>query len=174
MTAQVFPDAVATRPLWLITLADLSLLLVGFFVLMQANQKVDGAKLADGFRAGFGIERPAASAPMPVAIAAIDGFAVGSADLPSDPGHVIAWAREMTRDPRVTLRLMGYTDAGAADVDEATGSAALLAADRARALATALVAADVARDRFSIETAAAPGRRQVVVTLGFAGERTQQ
>ncbi|MFZ5796341.1 MAG: flagellar motor protein MotB, partial [Pseudomonadota bacterium] len=35
------------------TLADLALLLVGFFVLLQASQQLDRAALARGLRAGF-------------------------------------------------------------------------------------------------------------------------
>ena len=55
MTAGDYPDAPATRALWLVTLADLALLLVGFFVLLQANQHLDRKALARGMREGFGI-----------------------------------------------------------------------------------------------------------------------
>jgi len=176
--ADDFPEAPSGRPVWLITLADLALLLVGFFVFIQANSHLDGHKLAQGFRAGFGIDAPAATAapdPMPVAAAAMLGFAPGSATLPQSPAGVIAWARAAAADPRVTLKVAGETDGSAADVDPATGSAAVLAADRARTLAAALAAAHVVQPgRLTIVNAperAGKGRRAVLVTLGFAGAR---
>ncbi|MFX5817433.1 flagellar motor protein MotB, partial [Acinetobacter baumannii] len=49
------PDLTPSRPIWLMTLADLALLLVGFFVLLQASQQLDRAALARGLRAGFGV-----------------------------------------------------------------------------------------------------------------------
>jgi hypothetical protein len=87
-----FPTAPAGRPLWLITLADLALLLVGFFVLVQATQHVDRRALADGFRAGFGAEAQTEQA-IPVAAAGMMNFARGSATLPGSANGLIAWAR---------------------------------------------------------------------------------
>ena len=162
-----FPARAPDRPIWLVTLADLALLLVGFFVLLQANQKLDPRKLADGLREGFGAPP---LAPIPLAANAIGGFAPGSAALPEAPDALIRWAREAARDPRVSLTVTGGTDGGGADVDRATGSAAVLAADRARAVAAAL--GDVAPGRILIATTNRPGRRRVVVTLAFAGEGT--
>lgn len=173
MTADDFPTLAQGRPLWLMTLADLALLLVGFFVLLQANQQLDKTALASGFRAGFGAsagasETRAPPEPMPVAAAAMLNFAPGAATLPAAPDSLIAWAREAARDPRVTLKVTGSTDGTPADVDPATRSAAVLAADRARAVAAAL--APVAPGRLLIVNAAAPSRRSVIVTLAFAGE----
>ncbi|MDF2494387.1 flagellar motor protein MotB [Sphingomonas sp.] len=167
--ADEFPAAVAVRPLWLVTLADLALLLVGFFVLLQANQKLDREALVQGIRAGFGVaSQPVRPDPLPLAAAGMFGFAPGSAQLPSSPRSLLAWAREATRDPRVTLRVTAAVDGSAADVDPSTGSAAVLAADRARAVAAVL--APVADGRLVILTADRPSRRQVVVTLSFTGE----
>jgi len=169
MTADEFPTLAQGRPLWLMTLADLALLLVGFFVLLQANQQLDKTAFASGFRAGFGASADKAPPePMPVAAAAMLNFAPGSATLPAAPDSLIAWAREAARDPRVTLKVTGSTDGTPADVDPATRSAAVLAADRARAVAAALAA--VAPGRLLIVNAAAPSRRSVIVTLAFAGE----
>ncbi len=172
MTPPLSPER-AQRPIWLTTLADLGLLLVGFFVFMQATQHLDARALASGFREGFGAApMPAAPDPMPVAAAAMLNFAPGSAALPSSPDGLIAWARAATRDPRVMLKIAGSTDGSAADVDPATGNGAVLAADRARAVAAALAAAQVAPGRMTIVNAPEqPGRdhRQVVVTLGFSG-----
>ena len=168
--AEEFPTTLPARPLWLITLADLALLLVGFFVLLQANQQLDRKALASGFRAGFGASADKGVLdPMPVAAAGMFNFAPGSATLPTTPDGLVAWAREAARDPRVQLRVTASVDGTPADVDPDTGSAAVLAADRGRAVAAAL--APVAARRLVILTADRPSRRQVVVTLAFTGDR---
>lgn len=168
MTDDFFPDMRPARPIWLVTLADLALLLVGFFVLLQANQSLDQRALARGLREGFGFAAPVE--PMPVAAAAPVSFASGSAQTGPLAAGIADWAQEAVRDPNVTLKITATTDGSAADVDTVTGSAAVLAADRARAVAAAL-ADIVPSDRLTITTAAAPtpGRRVVLVTLGFAG-----
>lgn len=172
-----FPETLPGRPIWLMTLADLALLLVGFFVLVQASQHLDRKTLARGIREGFGgATGPVATPePIPMAAAAMMNFAPGSAALPSAPAGLIAWAREAVRDPRVTLKISGSADGSAADVDPATGNGAVLAADRARAVAAAFAAAHVApAGRITIVNAPdLPGhnRRTVIVTMGFAGER---
>lgn len=178
MTADdIFPEAPAGRPVWLTTLADLGLLLLGFFVFIQASHGIDGHTLAQGFRSGFGVaeQPPAAPDPMPVAAAAMLDFAPGSASLPQSPAGLVAWARAAASDPRVVLKVSGETDGSAADVDPATGSDAVLAADRARTVAAALAAAHaVAPGRLTIVNAAprpGHGRRAVLITLGFAGDR---
>lgn len=174
MIADGFPDSPAGRPAWLITLADLALLLVGFFVFLQASQHLDRQALARGLRGGFGAPaEPAPIEPMPVAAAALRGFARGSAVLPYAPAALTAWARNAARDPRVRLKITGQVDGTADDVDRDTGSGALLAADRARAVAAALLRAGAAApERITIVNAAASrhGARGVLVTLGFAGE----
>lgn len=165
MTVDDFPIPAPARPLWLMTLADLALLLVGFFVLMQATQ-LDRRALANGLRQGFGVA--AEEEPIPVAAAGMMNFAPGSATLPASSAGLTAWAREALRDPRVSLKVTGSVDGGPADVDPATRSGAVLAADRARAVAAALAA--VAPGRLTIATTR-PSHRQVVVTLAFAGDR---
>lgn len=169
MTPEDFPEDAPARPAWLMTLADLALLLVGFFVFVQAAQHLDQQALAKGIRDGFR-DTPSVEQPMPVAAAAMLDFAPASATLPSPPAALIAWAREALRDPRVTLKISGDTDGSSADIDPATGSAALLAADRARAVAVAL-APVVPASRMTIVNATAGRNRSVVVTSGFAGER---
>lgn len=154
------------RPLWLVTLADLALLLVGFLVLIHATS-LDKRALADGIKAGFGVATPAPE-PMPVAAAAITAFAPGSATLPTSPAALAAWAKEALRDPRVSLSVTGAVDGSPRDVDLATGSGAVLAADRARAIAAAL--APVAGTRMTVATGT-PKHRSVIVTLAFAGDR---
>jgi hypothetical protein len=156
-------DGEARRPLWLITLADLMLLLVGFFVFLQANRTLDGRAIADGLRQGFGAE---AAQPMPVDASQIGGFAPGSAALP--PSDALGWAREAARDPRTIVRVIGGTDGTLADVDAVTGSAAILAADRARAAAALLVRAAPA-SRIAIEARPGAGRA-VQLEIGFAGD----
>lgn len=165
MTDALYPDPPPAKPLWLMTLADLALLLVGFFVLIQASERPRA--VAEALRASFGgAEAPAASA-MPVMAAGLLEFAPGSAVLPESPAAVIAWAREAARDPRVALTIAGSTDGSATDVDPATGSAAILAADRARTLAAALASIS---PRITVTTASRPGRRAAIVTLAFVGE----
>jgi len=175
MSADDFPPAASNRPVWLITLADLALLLIGFFVLLQATRPAERPALAAGLRQGFGIGggvpvAPPPEAPLPLAAFALTGFGPGSSVLPEPPGRLIAWARDAAADPRVVLAITGSTDASARDVDPDSGSAALLAADRARAVAALLARAGIAEgDRISIATASTPGQRRVLITLGFAG-----
>ncbi|TGX53708.1 flagellar motor protein MotB [Sphingomonas gei] len=152
--------------MWLTTLADLALLLVGFFVLLQAD-RVDPNTLAAGFRAGFGVKEQAPA--MPVDLAAVTGFATGSAELPA-AADALAWARIAAADPRTRLRVIGEVDGSAGDVDALTGSGPILAADRARAVAAILVRSGaVAPGRIAIATAR--GRRRAVLSLGYDGGR---
>jgi hypothetical protein len=163
-----FPAFATARPLWLITLADLALLLVGFFVLLESNRQLDPRAITRAVAVGLG------ATPPPVAVAAevVSGFAQGSAALPTSPDVLAAWARGELRDPRVALRITGATDGSAADIDRATGSAALLATDRARAVAAALTARGVPIERTQISNAEAGARRarHVLITLAFIGE----
>ncbi len=183
---QFFPEQRPSRPIWLVTLADLALLLVGFFVLVQANQKRDFQALAAGLREGFGVHsmagahalpKPvpaiAVAEPMPVGVTSMADFATGSSVLPQSPAALIAWVREEAADPRLVLKVIGGVDGSAGDVEPVTGSGSLLAADRARAVAVALASAHVIRaDRMIIATEASPGsRRAVTLTIAFAGER---
>ena len=163
-----FPVPAPSRPLWLVTLADLALLLVGFFVLLEANRQLDPRVIARAVSAGLGVEPP----PLAVAAQVVPGFARGSAHVPVDTNALAAWARTELRDPRVALRVTGATDGSAGDVDAASGSAALLATDRARAVAAALAGAGVPIERTQISNADAGTRpaRQVLITLAFVGE----
>ncbi len=172
-----FPERSPARATWLVTLADLALLLVGFFVLSQAHA-TDGHALAGALRDRFGDAGPAPAVKraMPVGAAAIDGFLPGSAALPRAPRAVLDWAGDAARDPRTTLTITGGTDGSAADVDPASGSGAVLAADRARALAAVLApmlaTAHVAPSHLLIATATTPGRRAATVTVSFTGNQS--
>lgn len=160
-------DPAPARPLWLWTLADLALLLVGFFVLIQAT---DRKALAQGLREGFGgkvesiVPQPD---PIPLAAAAVP-FAAGSAQMQTADG-LADFASENLKDPRVTLRVTGATDGSAGDVDPASGSAAILAGDRARAVTSYLISRGAAADRIII-AGAGTGRRGVLVTMSFTGD----
>jgi flagellar motor protein MotB len=168
------PEIAPARPVWLMTLADLALLLVAFFVFIQANQQLDGGALARGIRAGFGAPDTAAAvppAPMPVSANAFGGFAPGSAALPGSVAPLLGWATEALRDPRAVLAVTGAVDGSRADVDPVTHSAALLAADRARAVAGALIAEGIDPNRITLTAAGYAGRRGVSLTTGFAGNR---
>ena len=170
MTDDALLDPPPARPLWLWTLADLALLLIGFFVLVQAT---DRRSLAKGLREGFGVAAPdVAPDPIPLAAAAVS-FVPGSA-VPQAPDTLLEFATANLRDPRASLRVSGGT-AGAGDVDPATGSADLLATDRARAIVFYLIGRGIAADRILIAPAGA-GRRTALVTVSFTGDpavRTQ-
>ena len=156
-------DEAPARPIWLMTLADLALLLVGFFVFLQANQSMGPREIAAAMRAGF-TDRTAA---MPVDLAVVRGFEPGSAES-DDAAGALAWAHSAARDPRTMLKITGEVDGSPEDVDPATGSGPILAADRARAVAAGLVASGaVSPDRISISTST--GQRRAVLTLGFDG-----
>ena len=167
MTPASWDDIAPARSVWLITLADLALLLIGFFVLLQAHREADRTRLLAGLRSGFGAEAPVQLDPMAVARARVEGYAPGSAD--ADLTATIAWARDAARDARTILTITGST-APQGDIDPRTGSAAILAADRARGVAAALVAQRaVSPDRLVLR--AAPGhRRAVTLSVGFAGD----
>ncbi len=158
-------DTPPGRPLWLTTLADLALLLVGFFVFLQATQRLDGPAIAAGIRAGFDA---APVAPMPVDFGMVGGFAPGSAALPADTAQAVAFVTSAARDPRVAVTLAGATDG---DVDTATGSAAILATDRARAVAALLVMRGAAPANRIGFAAPRTGQRGVHIDLGYAGDR---
>ncbi|WP_375402212.1 hypothetical protein [uncultured Sphingomonas sp.] len=160
-----FPDPAAPRPLWLVTLADLALLLLGFLILIQATAAPDERALAKGLREAFGAE-PAP--PIPLAASAVR-FAPGSA-VPGDARAMIAWAVDAARDPRVAFTVTGATDGVPADVDGVSGSAALLAADRARAVAALLVPV-VGPTRLAVATDPLSRGRTATATLAFVGER---
>ncbi len=188
MTVGNYPEPQPGRPLWLITLADLALLLVGFFVLLQATQTASDRPLAPralaaGLREGFGAPvtptvdtaRPKLPAPgaaqltaLPVAAAGMLDFTVGSAVLPTSPEALAAWARDAVQDPRVQLTVTGSVDGSPGDVDSVTRSAAILASDRARAVAAAI--AHVAPGRVTLATSPTTGRRAAIVTQAFVGE----
>jgi hypothetical protein len=157
------------RPLWLVTLADLCLLLVGFFVFVQASQ-LDKRQLAAAIREGFDAPLPVAE-PITLERAAVRGFAAGDA-APPPMAHLIGWVREAAADPRTTITVTGSTDGSEADRDPLTLSAPILAADRARAVAATLVRSGaVSRDRIAISTDTAAHGRHVLLSVGFAGGR---
>ena len=142
------------KPLWLMTLADLALLLLGFTVLIHAT--ADRTAVARALAQRFG----AAQLALPLAAAAAS-FAPGSAAL-SDPAPLIAWARDALRDPRTTV-----TVTGAADVSE---GGILLATDRARAVVAALTRAGLPPERLALATGGAGSR--ATLSLAFTGQRS--
>lgn len=158
------PGVRVQRSIWLMTLADLGLLLIGFFVFIQATSRFDErtrAELAAGIRDAFAGSRVVAPAPPPpiaVDVNIVSGFDVGSAGLSEIPGALIDWARASTVDPRTHLLVTGFADGSPADaLDE---SALALAAARAGAVAARIEASGiVSRDRIRVAAALAPGNR---------------
>lgn len=152
------------RPLWLITLADLSLLLVGFFVFLQATShksRPERDAIQAGIREAFG---GIGEAPLAVDANLISGFAPGSATLPHDTTAIVAWARSALADPRTRLIVTGYADGSSAD--RAHGSALALAGMRAEAAAAALSGA-VPSDRVRLGAAVAPGAQRVTLSISY-------
>lgn len=143
------------KPVWLMTLADLALLLVGFLVLIQATANHDA--VARSLRERFGTEAPA---PVPVAATAAV-FAPGLATL-ANPAPLVAWTRDALADNRVTVTVTGSVAA-----QEPGG--VLLATDRARAVLAALIAAGLPADRLILSTTHAAGAR-ATLTLAFSGD----
>jgi flagellar motor protein MotB len=152
------------RPLWLITLADLSLLLVGFFVFLQATShkpRPEQEAIQAGIRAAFG---GIGATPLAVEANAITGFAPGSAALPRDGAAIVGWAKDALADPRTRLIITGYADGSPAD--RADGSAMALAGLRAEAAAAALGDA-VPADRLRLAAALAPGARRATLVISY-------
>ncbi|MFD1610241.1 hypothetical protein ACFSCW_00340 [Sphingomonas tabacisoli] len=153
----------SARPLWLITLADLSLLLVGFFVFLQATahkSQPEQAAIQAGIRQAFGGE---AAPRLAVEANAITGFAAGSAALPRDAAAIAAWAKDALSDPRTKLVVTGYADGSPSD--RASGSALALAGLRAEAVAATLTG--IAPDRIRLSAASVPGARRVTLTISY-------
>ncbi|HYZ47374.1 MAG TPA: flagellar motor protein MotB [Sphingomonas sp.] len=152
------------RPLWLITLADLSLLLVGFFVFLQATAhkpQAQQAAIEAGIRHAFGGE---ATPRIAVDANEIDGFAPGSAALPGSFQLASTWAPEALADPRTRLVVTGYADGST--TDRLDGSALALAGLRADAVSAAL-AKVVPAERLRLGAAVAPGARRVTLTISY-------
>jgi hypothetical protein len=144
----------AARPLWLITLADLSLLLVGFFVFLQATSHkpaIQQAAISAGIREAFG----GGAGPRLSVDANAVAFARGSA-VPPDLRAIRAWAEEAIVDPRTRLVVTGYADPGeslslaGARADAVLGQLTHIPFDRVRAGASRL-----------------PGARRVTLTISY-------
>lgn len=156
-----------TRPRpspWLMTLADLSLLLVGFFVFMQATAQKSQPKqaaISAGIREAFGGE---AEVRLAVEANVISGFALASASLPRDAGAVTIWARDALADPRTKLIVTGYADGSPAD--RSGGSALALAGQRADAVVAAF-GKTVPAQRIHLAAAVAPNARRVTLVISY-------
>ena len=159
------------KGLWLITFADLALLLVCFFVLLHAIDARDDveagkAALTDSLRAAFTAGPPA---PLGLEVAAIDGFAKGSATLSRDPAAVVEWLRSATADTRAYVVVGGEADGTATDIDP-EGGPLTLSARRAEAVAAAIAASGVVPpDRIRTEALGArpDGRRRVLIRISY-------
>jgi hypothetical protein len=123
------------RPLWLVTLADLALLLVGFFVFVHAvaeESAAERAAIAAGIRDAFGGDGAVAPA-LSLDINRV-GFAAGSA-VPPDLAPIRAWLADAAADPRTKVMVTGFDplDLGlAARRAEAVAARLALPPDRVR------------------------------------------
>jgi flagellar motor protein MotB len=156
--------ALSGRPLWLITLVDLSLLLVGFFVFLQATgakSERHQAAVEASIREAFGGD---AAQRLSVDANVVTGFAAGGADLPPGFADLAAWAREALADPRTRLIVTGYADGSTVDRIDSSGLAlAGLRADRV----SAELARTIPADRIRSGAAVAPGMRRVTLTISY-------
>lgn len=144
----------AARPLWLVTLADLSLLLVGFFVFLQATAHKparEQAAISAGIRQAFGGEP---SARLAVDANAVE-FAPGS-PVPLATRGLQAWAADALTDPRTRLIVTGYAD-------PVEG----LALAGARADAVRAQIETVSADRIRAGAALLPGAHRVTLTISY-------
>ena len=142
-------------------------MLIGFFVLVQAT---DRQALAKGLREGFGGKWPTVRDRSDSARCGGGHVLPGSAHAAS--ARVAPRLRDRhLRDPRATLRVAaGPPGRGRRP---GTGSADLLATDRARATVAWLIAHGVAADRIMIAPPGT-GRRIALVTVSFTGDPAQE
>lgn len=147
---------------WLMTLADLSLLLVGFFVFMQATalkSQPKQAAISAGIREAFG---GAADVRLAVEANVISGFAPTSAALPRDADAIVIWARDALADPRTKLIVTGYAD----PAERGGGSTLALAGRRADAVVAAF-GDTVPADRILLAAAVMPDARRVTLVISY-------
>jgi flagellar motor protein MotB len=131
----------AARARWAISFADLSLLLLGFFVLLQANQATRDQALA-GLNAYFGALR----APLRVDLAAEALFQPGEALLSARGQAELARAAQRFSASGAQVRIQSIGLARGEQRFDAWD----LSAARLGAVARALIAAGLAPDRIRI------------------------
>ena len=143
------------RSPWLMTLADLALLLVGFFAVVHA---VDGrgaearAQLSKALRSEFGD----LDAAVTMDANRVGGFAPDSTHADYDLAGLARWVEGATRDPRSRLVVSG------------AGDALPLAAERAEAIAAALRASGaVPADRIDVEAHVQRGAAHVDLGIRY-------
>lgn len=155
----------ARAPRWAVSFADLCLLLLGFFVLVQAHQARPD-QLAAGLRSAFG----KAAASRPGASWRADGL--------FQPGEAVLTAAAAARFARLGAEARA-AGASIQIVSEGTGGAARrfdrweLAAARAAAVARAVRAGGVDERRVSIALPAGgkrDGEAQRITVLSLKGE----
>lgn len=137
----------ARRARWALSFADLSLLLLGFFVLLQANQSTRDEALT-GLNAYFGGLR----APQQVDLPADKLFASGEALLSQDGRAHILTAVGPFKDEKSLIRIQSLGLASGKHRFDAWD----LSAARLGAVARALVDAGIAPDRVRIAGLAEP------------------
>lgn len=145
---------------WLITLSDLSLLLLCFFIVLHvADRKRAAAPAPEGASASRAAETP----PEPETEAAVEpppepitiAFAPGSAELKRETFSVLAGIAETVgRRPDLNIEILGHTDDRPIATPEFPSNWELSAA-RASAVARHLIQSGVDQARLSVEGYAA-------------------
>jgi len=139
----------ATRQRWALSFADLALLLLGFFVLLQA--KPDANHLSAGLRAAFGARAQAA-----LQANAKDWFEPGEAVL-SAQGHKILGDFAQQAGGGALIVSRRGTEAGTARFDGWE-----LAAARTAAVARELSKSGIAADKVAVAIDPATGGGQII------------
>ncbi len=140
----------AGRARWALSFADLSLLLLGFFVLLQANQAT-----RDDALAGLNVYFAGLQAPQQIDLPADRLFASGEALLSQDGRARLLAAIRPFKDEKSVIRVQSLGLASGEHRFDAWD----LSAARLGAVARALVAAGVAPDRIRIAGLAEPDGR---------------
>lgn len=152
---------------WVVTLADLALLLVGFFVMVHAAEKKGATRqMADAVRGALGVT-VARAQPTGVALDAdaLTGFSAGDAALPKAIWPVAQWLKQAAADPRARVLVTGRSDDREAD---RSTSGLIIAASRADIVARALIRTGaIPASRVDLAASAGGAERRVDITISY-------
>lgn len=155
------------RARWVMTLADLFMLLVGFFVMLHAAEaRHQTSAMTAAVKRALGV-KVARGQPERVALDAnaLTGFSAGDAALPAAVWPVAQWLRQAAADPRSRVLVTGHSDDR--EADRSTGGL-MVAAARADSVARAIVKTGaVPASRIDLAASAGGADRRVDITISF-------
>ena len=174
MTTALFPIPQKRTARWVMTLADLALLLLGFLVMVHATEKRGTSRqVARAMRAALGDSGTSAiqvgiggtEQPPALDANALAGFSAGSAALPAAVYPIAQWLRQAAADPRSRVLVTGHSDDR--EADRSTGGL-VLASSRADTVARALIKTGaITADRVDLAASAGGRSRRVEITISF-------